>query len=101
MKAALLSATRLAHRIDDAPAAWVSKRGRRVKVPPLSDRKQARRVIQDALGIDISDRTMERWPVPTKLVNGRAVGATAAFLDYAQQLIENAPVTIPGNATYG
>lgn len=44
----------------------------------------------------VSSRTIEAWPIPTKLVNGKATMATADLFAYAQEKLDAAPEIMGG-----
>jgi hypothetical protein len=46
----------------------------------------------------VSDRTLERWPVPRKYVNGHSVLDTAKTLEHADAMITKAPTVATGRA---
>ena len=66
--------------------------------PPRIPRKVASPFLLAALGFPVSPRTLESWPVATKLVNGKATFDTAELLAYARSKVDAAPV-IQGGRT--
>ena len=50
------------------------------------------------LGFPVSPRTLEGWPVPTRLVNGKATFDTAELLAFARSKLDAAP-TVQGGRT--
>ena len=59
------------------------------KLPANVDRKTAAALVTRYL-FPISVRTLERWPVPSVVVNGKAVSPTAAIFAYAQSVMDAA-----------
>lgn len=43
------------------------------------------------LGFPVSPRTLESWPVPTRLVNGKATFDTAELLAFARSKLDASP----------
>jgi hypothetical protein len=60
-------------------------------LPVRVDRKMGATLITRFF-FPISPRTLERWPLPTRLVVGRALYETAALFAHAQALLDAAPV---------
>jgi len=67
-------------------------------LPPRIARRDAAPVLYAVLGFPVSPRTLESWPVPTKLVNGKATFDTAELLAYARSKLDAAPA-IQGGRT--
>ena len=59
--------------------------------PPRVDRKMAAELLFACLGIIVSPRTIESWPLNTRLVNGRATLDTSETLAYGRDLLEGSP----------
>ena len=62
------------------------------RIPEYCDRRSGARLIKDHYGIDVSPRTMERWPIPSQRVNGRRTMKTRHLFAYVDALISAAPV---------
>ena len=60
-------------------------------LPPRIARRDAAPVIYAVLGVPVSPRTLESWPVPTRLVNGKATFDTAELLAFARTKLDAAP----------
>ena len=60
-----------------------------------NDRKSLAKLISE-LYFPISHRTLEKWPLEWKLVNGRALGDTHEALAHAEKMLSGA-VQIRGN----
>ena len=67
-------------------------------LPPRITRRDAAAVLYSVLGLPVSPRTLESWPVPTKLVNGYATFLTAELLAYAQTKLDAAPAVQGGRS---
>lgn len=67
-------------------------------LPPRIARRDAAPILYAVLGFPVSPRTLESWPVPTRLVNGKATFDTAELLAYARSKLDEAP-TIQGGRT--
>lgn len=59
------------------------------QLPVNVDRKTAAELVTKFL-FPVSVRTLERWPVPTVVVNGKAVSPTAAIFAHAQSVMNAA-----------
>jgi hypothetical protein len=59
------------------------------QLPVNADRKTAAALVSRYY-FPISVRTLERWPVPTVIVNGKAVSPTAAILEHARSVMDAA-----------
>ncbi|WP_043367500.1 hypothetical protein [Belnapia sp. F-4-1] len=59
------------------------------QLPVNVDRKTAADLVTHYF-FQISPRTLERWPVPAVVVNGKAMSPTAAILAHAQLVMEAA-----------
>ena len=64
--------------------------------PPRIPRKVASPFLLAVLGFPVSPRTLESWPVPTRLVNGKATFDTAELLAYARSKLDAAPAIMGG-----
>ncbi len=61
------------------------------KPPPRVDRRHAAQLLFDKLGLNVSSRTLETWPLKARLLNGRATYDTVELLEFARKRIETAP----------
>jgi hypothetical protein len=57
--------------------------------PVNVDRKTAAELVSKFY-FRTSPRSLERWPVPVVVVNGKATGSTAAYFAHAQSLLDAA-----------
>lgn len=64
-------------------------------LPVHVDRRQAAEIITRYF-FPVSPRSLERWPVTVRHVNGRAISATAEYLDVARAKFDAAPVLASG-----
>ena len=64
-------------------------------LPENVDRKVAADLITRHF-FPVSHRSLESWPVPVRLVNGRAVSPTAKWFELAHAKLEAAPVVMAG-----
>ncbi len=60
-------------------------------LPPRIARRDAAPVLYAVLGFPVSPRTLESWPVPTRLVNGKATFDTAELLAFARSKLDAVP----------
>lgn len=60
-------------------------------LPPRIARRDAAPILYAVLGFPVSPRTLESWPVPTRLVNGKATFDTGELLAFARAKMEAAP----------
>ncbi len=60
--------------------------------PPRIARRDAAALLYATLGFPVSPRTLESWPVPTRLVNGKATFDTAELIAFARTKMDAAPV---------
>lgn len=60
-------------------------------LPPRIARRDAPPVLYRVLGFPVSPRTLESWPVPTRLVNGKTTFDTAELLAFARSKLDAAP----------
>jgi hypothetical protein len=60
------------------------------RYPPRMHRSRAAEVVSQHF-FDISPRTIERWDVPVRIINGRAYMETRALLEEAQRRVDAAP----------
>ena len=65
-------------------------------LPPRLDRRTAAAVVT-ARFFPVSYRTLEAWPITSRVVNGRAVVETAELLAFARAKLDAAPVIRGGN----
>lgn len=61
-------------------------------LPPYCTRQAASRIAEELFGIQIKPRTLERWPVATTLINGKAHMWTGDFLRVLEAKVAAAPV---------
>ena len=52
-------------------------------LPPRIARRDAAPILYAVLGFPVSPRSLEAWPVPTRLVNGKATYDTQELLAHA------------------
>ena len=64
-------------------------------LPRRMDRRLAARVLSDHF-FPISPRTLERWPVTWRRINGRALCETSELLAEAQRRVDTAPAILGG-----
>ena len=64
-------------------------------LPAFATRAELARHIS-ATRFSISRRTIERWPVPVRAINGRTRLDTKMALEYADKLIKSAPAVASG-----
>jgi hypothetical protein len=55
-------------------------------------RPEAAKAVKQHFGIDVSPRTMERWPVRVRRLNGKAHPETEDVFRHAQAMIDAAPL---------
>ncbi len=69
------------------------------KVPsgPYATRRQLAEIHLERFGVPISHRTLERWPLPFRIVNGYAVCLKEDFLAEAERRFNDAPVIMHGH----
>jgi hypothetical protein len=67
------------------------------RAPPRLPRRQGRAFLEETLGFYVSHRSLEEWPIPRQIVNGKAVVSTVYLFAYAWAKIAAAPVTIVRN----
>jgi len=58
--------------------------------PPRVDRQAGAALLFARLGLRVSPRTLESWPLPTRLLNGRATYDTAELLAHGRALLDAA-----------
>jgi hypothetical protein len=68
------------------------------QAPVFVDRRSGAELISDNL-FPVSHRSLEVWPLPTRLVNGRIVVPTAKLLEIAFAKLNAAPVVMSGRRT--
>jgi len=61
------------------------------ELPPRLDRRTAAAVVTARFS-PVSYRTLESWPITSRIVNGRAVIETAELLAFARAKLDAAPV---------
>lgn len=66
-------------------------------LPPRMDRRLAAQFLTDYF-FPISPRTLERWPLNWRRINGRALCETAELLAEAQRRVDLAPAIRGGAA---
>jgi hypothetical protein len=81
-------------------------KGEPVELPPELDElllglpvRMDRRTLADVITrhlFPVSYRTLEAWPLPTQLVNGKAVAQTSVALRIAYAMLQAAPVIVGG-----
>lgn len=59
--------------------------------PPRVTRPMLSELLLALLGLQVSPRTLESWPLATRLVNGRATYDTAEALAYGRKLVDGSP----------
>ena len=67
-------------------------------LPTNIDRRRGAEVITQHL-FEVSPRTLEAWPLPTRHVNGRALVSTRVLLEAAYERFACAPVLMGGRKT--
>ena len=70
--------------------------GSPASLPPRIARRDAAAVLYRVLGFPVSPRTLESWPVPTRLVNGKCTFDTSELLAFARSKLDAAPVVRGG-----
>jgi hypothetical protein len=65
------------------------------EAPTFIDRRAGAKLVSDNL-FPVSHRSIEAWPLPTRLVNGRAVMPTHRLLEIAFSKLAAAPVVMGG-----
>lgn len=66
--------------------------GRGAPLPRYCDRRLASELVMQRFGLRISARTMERWTIPSKRVNGHSIRETAAVFAYVEAMLAAAPL---------
>ncbi len=66
------------------------------KLPRYAERKQLAAIHRHYYG-PISPRTLEKWPLPWRISNGRAVAPVGEFLHEAQRRFNAAPTVMGGH----
>lgn len=71
--------------------------------PPISNtlkdwqtRARTAEIIEAETGLPVPQRTLEKWPLPRKIVFNTALVHLPSALDFARSAIETAPVTKQG-----
>ena len=59
--------------------------------PPRVDRQAGAALLYVRLGLQVSPRTLETWPVATRLLNGRATYDTAELLAHGRAMLDGSP----------
>ncbi|WP_376091244.1 hypothetical protein ACE7GA_21370 [Roseomonas sp. CCTCC AB2023176] len=67
-------------------------------LPPAVTRRHGAELLRRHLGFPVSPRSLERWPVPVRLVNGKATLPTYPLFAEAVKRINAAPVLMGGSA---
>jgi hypothetical protein len=70
------------------------------ELPTNSDRRAGAALVKQFF-FDVSPRTLEAWPLPTRRVNGRAITPTAKLFEEAHRRLEAAPLVIGGRRSAG
>jgi hypothetical protein len=65
---------------------------------PVNSNKRGAAAIISKEVFPVSYRTLEAWPIPTKIVNGQSVAATRDWLALAWAKYEAAPSVMGGRA---
>jgi hypothetical protein len=65
--------------------------------PRLSRRTDGPVFLKRTLGVDVSHRSLEEWPIPVTILNGKATVETVYLFAYAWAAIKAAPVKIVQN----
>jgi hypothetical protein len=60
--------------------------------PPRVTRALAAELLLAALGIVVSPRTLESWPLATRIVNGHATPDTAEILARGRAMLDGSPI---------
>ena len=81
---------------DQTPTAWWREPDFDA-LPPNTYRKEAPAVIKKHTGEVVSHRSLERWPLQWKRVNGKAITPTRELLAEAKRRLDTAPVIRGGH----
>jgi hypothetical protein len=66
-----------------------------VTLPRKVSRRRGADLVKEHF-FEVSHRTLEAWPLPTQLVNGRAITPTKALFEVAYEKLSRAPVVMGG-----
>jgi hypothetical protein len=66
------------------------------RYPKFGTRKQQSSFLNSE-GVIVSDRSMERWPVTVRHVNGHAILETQEVFEHVQRMIDEAPAILGGD----
>jgi hypothetical protein len=66
------------------------------KLPPKLRRKRISEELFQNLGIEVSPRTLERWPLSVQIVCGKAIAPTVQAFEIAYSKLLEAPVILSG-----
>ena len=69
--------------------------------PPRLPRHLAAKLLLEVLGLQVSPRTLETWPLETRRVNSRATLDTAELLAHGRKLLDAAPAIRSGRRKGG
>ena len=61
------------------------------ELPKLLDQDTASKLFKDAYGVSISPRTLERWDLPSRRINGRKAIEIEDFAAEAERRLDAAP----------
>ena len=67
-------------------------------LPPRVTRQQAAEILNDFY-FKISPRSLERWPIAWRLINGRAHGDLADIIAHADSMVDSAPIIMGGQSS--
>lgn len=70
-------------------------------MPPRLTRRDAATFLQRHVGLRVSARSLERWPLASRVIAGRAMIETRALAEFAQRLVDDAPVLAGGSREPG
>ena len=59
--------------------------------PPRLTRPLLSELLMAVLGLQVSPRTLETWPLETRIVNGRATYDTAEAVAHGRAMLDGAP----------
>jgi hypothetical protein len=64
--------------------------------PPFSTRRSGVKLLKEKVGIELSHRTLEKWPLPVQIIKGEATFPTVAMLEHVFAELNAAPVIMGG-----
>ena len=67
-------------------------------LPQRMDRRAAAKLISQTF-FPVSPRSLERWPLATRILNGRALLETREVIAYARAQVAQAPAVMGGRRT--